>query len=301
LLKPKHASMQHKKIIMEKGENKILVHEKILRKIEETCEIQSEKKKFNLNILSGELQYFFSFKLERLDRPLYRRINGNNNTDKGLHPSTISHAWKNEGKHDDGAMKDLRDLLCYYAFEKDWHDALKLIGTTEEEEKQRTIETKEEYKCKKEGKSYISKTETEIKQFAKRVYIELTTRKAGLPIDEKKDVIEEIYNSWHKLFCIIRDKMDILPISCFKNNENTESILILTNKILNEILRPHLTEHQAGFRSWLAKAKLNKAYNDLSPQELQKKFPDYKSLMKSLKETNNMLIESIKELYQIMN
>ena len=40
---------------------------------------------------------------------------------------------------------------------------------------------------------------------ANRIYIELTTRKAAIPIDENNDVIEEVYNSWYKLFGIIRD------------------------------------------------------------------------------------------------
>ena len=81
------------------------------------------------------------------------------------------------------------------------------------------------------------------------------------------------------------------------NPESTQSIAI---KILNDILRPHLTEHQAKFRSWLEKAKQNPEYINLTPQELQKKYPEYKSLMKSLKDTNEMLIESAKKLFEII-
>jgi hypothetical protein len=145
-------------------------------------------------------------------------------------------------------------------------------------------------------KDLSNPNEEEIKVFAKRVYIELTTRKAGIPIDEEKDVIEEIYNSWYKLFCLIRDEMKMLPVGCFKNIENPESITGLTSKILNDVLRQHLTEHQARFRSWLGKTKETLKNKTIAPQELQKKYPDYKILMKSLKDTNEMLIDSAEKL-----
>ena len=35
---------------------------------------------------------------------------------------------------------------------------------------------------------------------ANRIHIELTTRKAAIPIDEKNDFIIEIYDYWYKLF-----------------------------------------------------------------------------------------------------
>ena len=287
-------------IKMEKEEKKILVHEEILQKVEKTCKFQSAEKKFNINVLSGELQDFFSEKLEYIDPPLYRRINRSNNADKGLHPSTIGHAWNNEGKSADGATKNLRDLLCYYAFKMDWIDTLKSLGTTEEAEIKRTRDNREEYKAKNEEKLINSKSESATKLFANRVYIELITRKAGIPINEKHDVIEEIYNSWYKLFCIIRDEIKALPIECLKDQSNPELAQGISLKILNDILRPHLTEHQAKFRSWLEKAKQNSEYKNLTPQELQKKYPEYNALMKSLKKTNQMLIDSAEKLYEFM-
>ena len=145
------------------------------------------------------------------------------------------------------------------------------------------------------------KNAEELIKFAKIIYIELTTRKAAIPINEGKDVIEEIYNSWYRLFCLIRDEMKLLPVSCFKDIENPESIIGITNKVLNEILRPHLTEHQARYRSWLENAKRNLKNRNVIPQELQKKYPDYKVLIKSLKETNNRLIDSAKKLRELIN
>lgn len=139
------------------------------------------------------------------------------------------------------------------------------------------------------------KNEEKIRMFANSLYIELTTRKASIPIDEDTDVIEEIYNSWYKLFCVIRDELKTVPIHYSKDN-NQETVISLAMKILNEVLRPHLTEHQAKYRNWLEKAKQNPKYKNMYPQELQRNYPDYNALMKSLKETNKMLIGCTEKL-----
>ena len=165
----------------------------------------------------------------------------------------------------DGATKNLRDLLCYYAFDMDWLDTLKSLRTTEEAEIQRTKDKREEYKAKKEGTPVTSKSEAEIKKFANNIYIELITRKAAIPLEEDKDVIEEVYNSWYALFKVIREEIKKLPFDIIKNISNSESPVGISIKILNDILRPHLTEHQASFRSWLEKAKQNIEYKNLTP------------------------------------
>jgi hypothetical protein len=149
-------------------------------------------------------------------------------------------------------------------------------------------------------KSSILVHDEKIQMFVSKIYIELITRKAGIPIQEDKDVIEEVYNSWHNLFCIIRDEMGKLPAIYLKKSEISNPIIEITNKILEEILRPHLTEHQAKFRSWLGKAKQNPKYENISPQELQKRYPDYKALMKSMKQVNGMLIKSAERLCELI-
>ncbi len=284
---------------MEKENNKIFVNEKILQKAQEKCEFLSEKKVFNFKELSNQLLYFFEFELKELNKGLYTRYNNNNNSDKGLSTTTIGNAWKCEGKQNDGATKDFRDLICYYTFKMNWSETLELLKIDEEGEIQRTIEKKEEYITQKEGKPYISKDMLEIKRFSNSIYIELITRKAGIQIEEN-DIIEEIYNSWYKLFCNIRDEMKAIPLIFIKDQSNPESAQGIAIYLLNDVLRPHLTEHQAKFRNWAEKAKQNPEYKNLTPQELQKKYPDYKMLMKSLKETNQKLIVSAMELYEII-
>ena len=138
----------------------------------------------------------------------------------------------------------------------------------------------------------------EIKMFAKRLYIELTTRKAAIPIDEENDVIEEIYNSWYKLFCVIREEIKKFSVYCFVKQNDPVEIIDLSRKILNEVLRPHLTFHQAKFRRWLENAKQNAKYKSITPQELQKKYPDYQALKNSMKNVNEELILFSEKTYK---
>ena len=101
---------------------------------------------------------------------------------------------------------------------------------------------------------------------ANRIYIELTTRKAAIPIDENNDVIEEIYDSWYHLFGVIRDELKSLPGKYLKNHNPTTALIGISRKILNDALRPHLTEHQARFRAWITKEKLKPENENIAPQ-----------------------------------
>ena len=133
---------------------------------------------------------------------------------------------------------------------------------------------------------------------ANRIYIELTTRKAAIPIDEENDVIEEVYNSWYKLIGIIRDEIKTVPGSYLKSHNPTIALIGLTTKILNEGLRPHLTEHQAKFRKWYEQEKVNN--EKISPQELQRRYPEYDNLIESMKQVNLTLIQYSNELNKLI-
>ncbi len=135
---------------------------------------------------------------------------------------------------------------------------------------------------------------------ANRIYIELTTRKAAIPIVEDQDVIEEIYNSWYELFKIIRNEIKSLPGKYLKNHDPTTALIGLTRSILNIGLRPHLTEHQAKFRAWLKKAKEEQEYQNLTPQQLQKEYPDYDELIVSMKGVSQVLIHYAEELDKLI-
>ncbi len=135
---------------------------------------------------------------------------------------------------------------------------------------------------------------------ANRIYIELTTRKAAIPIDENKDVIEEVYNSWYKLFGIIRDEIKQLPGEYLKDHDPTKALLGLTSKILNEGLRPHLTEYQAKFRNWLEVEKEKDENRNKTPQEIQLNYPEFQALITSMKDVNNVLIQYSEELDKLI-
>ena len=135
---------------------------------------------------------------------------------------------------------------------------------------------------------------------ANRIYIELTTRKAAIPIDESNDVIEEVYDSWYKLFGIIREEIKSVPGKYLKDHDPTSALIGLTRKILNDAMRPHLTEHQAKFRKWLSSAKEESANKTLTPQELQKKYPDFANLVSSMKLVNLTLSDYAEELDKLI-
>lgn len=135
---------------------------------------------------------------------------------------------------------------------------------------------------------------------ANRIHIELTTRKAAVPIDENIDVIEEVYDSWYKLFGIIREEIKSVPGKYLKDHDPTSALIGLTRKILNDAMRPHLTEHQAKFRKWIAAAKEKPVNKILTPQDLQKKYPYFTNLVASMKLVNLTLTEYAEELDKLI-
>lgn len=135
---------------------------------------------------------------------------------------------------------------------------------------------------------------------ANRIHIELTTRKAAIPIDEKNDFIIEIYDSWYKLFNNIRDEIKTVPGNYLKDHDPTTALIGLTKKILNNALRPHLSEFQVKFRKWYDKAEKLEENKDLTPQEIQAKYPDFDNLVESMKGVNKTLMDYAIELDKLV-
>lgn len=135
-----------------------------------------------------------------------------------------------------------------------------------------------------------------ISKIAHKAWIEIMTRKVGLVFEEDKDVIVEVYNSWYQLFGIIRDLLkDIEPKRRDLNMEKLEDILI---KVLNDGLRPHLTKWQAKFRKWYENQSMQ--HENLSPQEIQRKYSEYNELISDLKETNKQMVQFAEELKKLI-
>jgi hypothetical protein len=128
------------------------------------------------------------------------------------------------------------------------------------------------------------------RQVAYAIWVELSTRKIGLPIDFEHDVIAEIYNSWYEFFSVTRDLVKSIPVNKVRHS-STQKIVKLSIEVLNEGLRPHLTMWQARFRRWYEN-ELNKKNGDLviDPQEIQKSFPKYDELKTDMEKVNQRLI-----------
>jgi len=109
----------------------------------------------------------------------------------------------------------------------------------------------------------------QVKQIAYKLWVELNTRKLGIPIDVENDVIIEVHDSWYRFFSIARELIKEIPAEK-ANNKDVKQLIDISTKILNEAMRRHLTIWQARFKYWYNITK--DKYPKDSPQELQKKF-----------------------------
>lgn len=142
------------------------------------------------------------------------------------------------------------------------------------------------------NRSELSEKEMDI---AWRLYVQLTTRKAAIPINED-DIIVEVYDSWYELFKSTRDYLLGMSAVDLEDNENAQRIVDLSVNVLNNGLRPHLTKWQGKYRKWYEDALKKEENEGLSPQEIQKKYPEYDELMADIKSVNGELIQYADEL-----
>ncbi len=148
------------------------------------------------------------------------------------------------------------------------------------------------------NKLKLSINETD-RQIAYKIWVELSTRKIGLPIDLEHDVISEVYDSWHTFFTVTRELVKDVPVNKFRRKE-TEEIVRLSIGVLNDGLRPHLTKWQARFRRWYGKATEDSNFIDQSPQEIQQRYPKYDELQADLLAVNQRLMAYRKMMYELV-
>ena len=141
------------------------------------------------------------------------------------------------------------------------------------------------------------------RQVAYAIWVELSTRKIGLPIDFDHDVITEIYDSWYNFFSITRDLVKSIPVGKVKD-ASTQSIIRLSIEVLNQGLRPHLTQWQARFRHWYERElkKLDSGPGEalLDPQAIQARFPKYAELKADMERVNRSLIRYRQKMRQLV-
>jgi len=123
-----------------------------------------------------------------------------------------------------------------------------------------------------------------------KLYVELNTRKAAIPFDEENDIIVEVYNSWYQLFTSTREYLKEMPGCELVKDDNAKKIVKLAIEVLNKGLRPHLTKWQGKYRRWYDTALNDEKYKDMTPQDIQKNYPEYKELITDLKQVNKELM-----------
>lgn len=126
------------------------------------------------------------------------------------------------------------------------------------------------------------------RQIAYSIWVELSTRKIGLPLDLEKDVIVEVYDSWYTFFKTTRELVKTIPVSKVRR-DSTGKIVNLAIEVLNDGMRPHLTEWQARYRRWYEHEVHESPHS--SPQEIQRRYPDYDALCIDLALTNERLVK----------
>lgn len=131
-------------------------------------------------------------------------------------------------------------------------------------------------------------------EIAYKLWVELSTRKIGLPFEREYDVITEVYDSWYEFFKIARELIKEVPASRLPYSND---LIELTEKVLNNGLRPHLTVWQAKYRKWYIDELANETKD--SPQEIQQKYPHYDDLVEDLIATNKRMIEYKKLMKKI--
>lgn len=134
------------------------------------------------------------------------------------------------------------------------------------------------------------------RQIAYAIWVELSTRKIGLAIDPEHDVISEVYDSWYSFFGVTRDLIKEVPAHKLKS-KGTRAIVRASVQVLNEGLRPHLTQWQARYRRWHEATLKDDDIRD--PQSVQQEFPKYDDLVGDLLAINAKLILYRKAMYEL--
>lgn len=137
------------------------------------------------------------------------------------------------------------------------------------------------------------------RQIAYKIWVELSTRKIGLPIDLEQDVITEVYDSWHTFFSVTRELIKDVPVKKYQR-DSTSKIVRLSIEVLNEGLRPHLTKWQARFRRWYEHAAKKEDFGSTAPQEIQQGFPAFSELAEDIKLVNDRLITYRTRMHELI-
>jgi len=116
-----------------------------------------------------------------------------------------------------------------------------------------------------------------------KLHVQLVTRKAALPLDQKDDVIADVLASLFELFQVARDLLLELPPT---NSNDQQGVAGLIVRVLNMGIRPTLTRWQADYRRWWEAALQLPANAGRTPQEIQRDYSRYGELVADLGRMN---------------
>lgn len=135
-----------------------------------------------------------------------------------------------------------------------------------------------------------------VREIAYKIMIELKTRKIGLEFEERKDVISEVYDSWYSAFGTIRGIIEEIPANRL---DDARQLVDVTMNVLNIGLRPHLTKWPAKYRAWYKNELEDENNKGKAPQEIQKIYCEYATLISEMRDTTAIMQIYISELEKI--
>lgn len=141
--------------------------------------------------------------------------------------------------------------------------------------------------------------DNETRRIAYQAWVEIQTRKVGLRFVEDHDVICEVYDSWYQLFGILRNLAKSIPADRLKDCDDTRRVVDVLMTALNKGLRPHLTRWQARFRHWYDLEIAKHKEGDVSPQDVQRRYPKYQELVTDLKSVNEEFVAFASSLLKV--
>lgn len=135
---------------------------------------------------------------------------------------------------------------------------------------------------------------------AYQIWVEMNTRKVGLPIDLSHDLVSEIYDSWYAFFREARCLIKLIPLHRSPTCPVMRRLVQVSHALLNDGMRPHLERWQGKFRHWQKLGGDHAQSPGLMPQQAQMLFPEWAQLSTDLLSSNRKLIGYLGVLEELL-
>ena len=85
-------------------------------------------------------------------------------------------------------------------------------------------------------------------------------------------------------------RVGTIPVGKIRKQKSTQQLLSISVNVLNKGLRPHLTMWQAKYRRWWQQALEDQEKREMTPQQVQRTYPQYGDLIADMKNVNRKLM-----------